>query len=127
MHARALGKDHHKEATASQNPFGSHPTIGPATAGIYYTPGSLKAKLSVDGNLNRLEPYCREHGVPFRRLGKLLVATDESQFGKLRELQENGRKNGVRASCLQSLSAPALQGDNCCRQSAWHRQICHCL
>ena len=88
------------------SPEGSHLRIGLATAGIYYAPGSLKAKLSVDGNLNRLEPYCQEHGVPFRRLGKLLVATDQSQIGKLRELQENGRKNGVRTGCLQSLTAP---------------------
>ena len=60
----------------------------------------------MDGNLNRLEPYCREHGVPFRRLGKLLVATDGSQIGKLRELQENGRKNGVRTGCLHFSQCP---------------------
>ena len=102
-HSRALGKGHHKQGNASQQPCRSHLRSGFADAGIYYPPGSLKAKLSVDGNLKRLEPYCQDHGVPFRRLGKLLVATDESQIGKLRELQGNGRKNGVRAVCLPAV------------------------
>ena len=66
----------------------------------------------MDGNLNRLEPYCQEHGVPFNRLGKLLVATDESQIGNLRDFQENAKKNGVSAGYVQSLGAPLLQGTN---------------
>ncbi|CAK0783296.1 hypothetical protein CVIRNUC_006495 [Coccomyxa viridis] len=88
-------------------------------SGIYYAPGSLKAKLSVDGNLNRLEPYCREHGVPFRRLGKLLVATDESQIGKLRELQENGRKNGVHLEWLEREEALKIEPHLHCVAALW--------
>jgi len=57
----------------------------------------LKAKLCVDGNLRRLEPYCQEHGVPFKRIGKILVATDESQIEKLRDFQRNAKQNGVSA------------------------------
>ena len=64
----------------------------------------MKAKLSVDGNLRRLEPYCQEHGVPFKRVGKLLVATDDSQIGKLHDFQRNAKQNGVR-----SRRAPADQ------------------
>ena len=69
--------------------------MGKIDAGIYYPPGSLKAKLSVDGNLRKLEPYCQEHGIPFKRIGKLLVATDESQIQKLRDFQSNAKQNGV--------------------------------
>ena len=74
--------------------------VDDAYAGIYYSLNSLKAKLCVDGNLRRLEPYCQEHGVPFKRIGKLLVATDESQIEKLRGFQQNAKQNGV------SMSAP---------------------
>ena len=69
--------------------------MGTIDAGIYYPPGSLKAKLSVDGNLRKLEPYCQEHGIPFQRIGKLLVATDELQIQKLRDFQSNAKQNGV--------------------------------
>lgn len=54
--------------------------VGLLLVGIYYPPGSLKAKLCMEGR-GRLYAYCEEHGVPHKRLGKLLVATEEEEVG----------------------------------------------
>ena len=71
-------------------------------AGIYYPPGSLKAKLCVQGK-HLLYDYCNKHGIPHRRCGKMLVATTEAQLPKLQELQDNAVKNNV--ADLQWLTA----------------------
>ncbi|VVP58643.1 MULTISPECIES: NAD(P)/FAD-dependent oxidoreductase [Pseudomonas] len=63
-------------------------------AGIYYPDGSLKARLCVEGK-QRLYAYCDEHGVDYRRVGKLIVATDEQQHAALQRLLQQGRANGV--------------------------------
>lgn len=65
-----------------------------AWTGIYYPPGSLKAKFCVEGR-NRLYDYCEAHGVPHKRIGKLLVAADEHQLDDLRRYKETALKNGV--------------------------------
>ncbi len=63
-------------------------------AGLYYTPGSLKAKLCVQGK-EMLYQYCQEKGIAHQRLGKLLVATEEQQIAKLRQIQATAQANGV--------------------------------
>ncbi|HZH27679.1 MAG TPA: NAD(P)/FAD-dependent oxidoreductase [Azospirillaceae bacterium] len=63
-------------------------------AGIYYPKGSLKARLCVAGR-DALYAYCRDHGVPFRNCGKLIVATDESQEAKLADIRAKAQANGV--------------------------------
>jgi L-2-hydroxyglutarate oxidase LhgO len=63
-------------------------------AGIYYPAGSLKALLCVKGR-KQLYSYCDEHHVPFKRCGKLIVATNEQQRPKLRTILENARTNGI--------------------------------
>jgi 2-hydroxyglutarate dehydrogenase len=82
------------EAEAS---LGSHQTgrsSGVVHAGIYYEPGSLKARLCVEG-ARALYEYCDERGIPYRRSGKLVVAAGEDELGRLDELERRGRANAV--------------------------------
>jgi len=70
-------------------------------AGLYYPAGSLKARLCVQGR-SQLYAFCESHGVPHRRCGKLVVATDESQLAGLDQLMAKAAANGV--ADLQRLS-----------------------
>lgn len=63
-------------------------------AGIYYPPGSLKARACVHGR-ERLYRYCAEHGIAHRRIGKLIVATHERERSTLLAIQDNARRSGV--------------------------------
>jgi len=74
-------------ATSSRNSEVIH-------AGIYYPPGSLKAKLCVAGRL-ALYLFLAERGIPHRRCGKLIVAADPAQIAGLEKLHAQARANGV--------------------------------
>ncbi len=63
-------------------------------SGIYYTPGSLKAKACVAGGA-QLYRYCEERGIHFERCGKVVVATSEDELPRLEELHRRGLANGV--------------------------------
>ncbi len=63
-------------------------------AGIYYPQGSLKAELCVRGNRS-LSDFCEAHGVPFRRIGKWLLAVEPDEETRLAEVVSGGRENGV--------------------------------
>ena len=63
-------------------------------AGIYYPKGSLKARSCVAGK-ELLYEYCVSHGVPHRRSGKLVVATDKAQEAELLSIQQKAHANGV--------------------------------
>ena len=63
-------------------------------SGIYYKPGSLKAKLCVEGRA-LARAYCDENGIPYKMVGKLIVATDESELARLQDLFVRGQQNGI--------------------------------
>lgn len=63
-------------------------------AGFYYPPGSLRAHLCVHGR-RMLYAYAEERGVPYRRCGKLIVATSSAEIPHLKLLKVNGGRNGV--------------------------------
>ena len=63
-------------------------------AGLYYKPGSLKARLAVEG-IREMTAYCREKNIPHEICGKVVVAVDESEVPRLRALEERGRANGL--------------------------------
>ena len=70
-------------------------------SGIYYKPGSLKARLCRAGSQEMIR-FCEEHGIPFRITGKIIVATKLSELQKLDELYQRGLANGL--SGLRMLS-----------------------
>lgn len=74
-------------------------------AGIYYAPGSLKARFCVEGR-ERLYRYLAEHDLPHRRCGKLIVATGEDELPELERIRARAEANGV--SDLRWLGAPRV-------------------
>jgi 2-hydroxyglutarate dehydrogenase len=89
--------------------IGEHQTgrsSGVIHAGIYYRPGSLKARLCAQG-AKELYEYCDEHGITYTKAGKLIIATEEGELTSLNELERRGRANGVRG--LRRLSGDEIR------------------
>ncbi len=81
-----------KEAEVAMHQTGRN--SGVIHAGIYYKPGSYKARLCVQGGRLMME-FCEENGVPYERCGKLIVATSEEEVPRLQALYERGTANGI--------------------------------
>jgi L-2-hydroxyglutarate oxidase LhgO len=108
--ARALAQAGHETVVAeSRNAIGqgvSSRNSEVIHAGLYYPPGSLKAKLCVRGK-ELLYTLCDSHGVGHRRCGKLTVANSDAERGALRRLQERAAANGVPVQWLEGAQAPS--------------------
>jgi (S)-2-hydroxyglutarate dehydrogenase len=80
-----------------ENDLAAHQTShnsGVVHSGVYYTPGSLKAALCVQGARDLYE-YCERWGIPIERCGKVIVASRHAELPRLAELERRGRANGV--------------------------------
>jgi L-2-hydroxyglutarate oxidase LhgO len=77
-------------------------------AGLYYPPGTLKALLCVEGN-RRIYELADQHGVPCRRITKIIVAIAEAEVAHLEKLLKQGEANGVRLQMLTGAECLALE------------------
>lgn len=92
-----------KEASLALHQTGRN--SGVVHAGVYYQPGSLKAEFCKQGAAFTAE-FCQEHGLPFERCGKLLVATDELEYERMQALELRCRENEI---TVHRLSAKDLK------------------
>ena len=81
-----------KESRLAQHQTGRN--SGVVHAGLYYKPGSLKAELCAEGR-GRIREYAADKNLPYREVGKLVVAVDESELPALDEIERRARENGV--------------------------------
>jgi (S)-2-hydroxyglutarate dehydrogenase len=81
-----------KEPAIGQHQTGHN--SGVIHAGVYYAPGSLKARLCSEGR-EKTYQYCEEKGIRYEKCGKLIVAVDESELGRLQDLWDRATANGV--------------------------------
>ncbi len=87
-------------------------------AGLYYAPGSLKARLCVRGKA-LLYALCAAQGVPHRVCGKLVVATAPEQHAALQALAQRAAANGVAAELWSAEQAMALEPELACTSALW--------
>ena len=81
-----------KESQVGQHQTGNN--SGVLHCGLYYRPGSVKARMAVPG-IQEMVAFCRDHGVPHEICGKLVVAVDDTEVERLKNLHERGRQNGL--------------------------------
>lgn len=81
-----------KEASPAQHQTGRN--SGVIHSGIYYKPGSYKARFARSGSSSMVE-FCREHGIPYEICGKLIVATQDKELSGLENLFQRGEQNGL--------------------------------
>src|SRR5262249_50056705 len=77
--------------------LGSHQTghnSGVIHSGVYYKPGSLKARLCVEGG-RLMKRFCDTHGIAWDGCGKVIVATDERELPRIQSIYERGTANGL--------------------------------
>jgi (S)-2-hydroxyglutarate dehydrogenase len=93
-----------KEAAVGQHQSGHN--SGVLHCGLYYHPGSLKAKLAVTG-IRQMIAFCQEHGIPHEVCGKLVVAAKPDEIPRLNALYERGQQNGL--SGLRKLGSAEMR------------------
>ena len=99
-----------------ENRVAAHQTghnSGVIHAGVYYKPGSLKARLCRTGSASMVE-FCRAHGIPVRVCGKLIVATDPSERPRLDVLFERAKANGLPVTRVSPGQAREIEPNVAC-------------
>jgi L-2-hydroxyglutarate oxidase LhgO len=81
-----------KESAVGQHQTGHN--SGVLHSGLYYKPGSLRARLAVEG-IRQMAAFCQENGIAHEICGKLVVAADDSEVPRLRDLEKRGAANGL--------------------------------
>jgi L-2-hydroxyglutarate oxidase len=81
-----------KESAVGQHQTGHN--SGVLHSGLYYKPGSLRARLAVAG-IRQMVEFCRENGIPHEICGKLVVAANDTEVPRLRDLEQRGAANGL--------------------------------
>ena len=109
--AMALAVDSHAKVVVleAEQKLAAHQTgnnSGVIHSGLYYKPGSLKARNCVEGR-EAMYRFCEQHEIPHERCGKLVVAVQQSELPALDELERRGRANGLQG--LRRLAAGELK------------------
>ena len=94
-----------------ESDLGLHQTghnSGVIHAGVYYQPGSLKAKFCVEG-CQAIKAFCTEHHIPFKVLGKLITATNQQELVWMQSLMERCEQNGLTVEKLSIADAQKMQ------------------
>ncbi len=94
--------DAHVVVVEKEPTWGAHQTghnSGVIHAGVYYAPGSLKARMAVAGSASMVD-FCRRYGLPVKVCGKLIVATDADEVPRLHALHERATANGLAAELV---------------------------
>lgn len=112
-HLRLLLVEKEPEVACHQSGHNS----GVIHSGIYYKPGSLKARLCTDGAA-AMVAFCQEHAIPYEICGKLIVATTEAEIPGLHALHQRGQANGLRGLRLLE-KAEAKEIEPHCSGVAW--------
>jgi L-2-hydroxyglutarate oxidase LhgO len=97
-------------ALEKEDAVGRHQTghnSGVLHCGLYYKPGSVKARMAVEG-IRQMTAFCAENGIAHQICGKLVVAADESEVPRLRNLEERGTANGLEG--LRWLTRDEMRG-----------------
>ena len=82
-----------KEASVGRHQTGNN--SGVLHCGLYYKPGSIKARLAVSG-IQEMVEFCQEHNIAHEVCGKIVVAVDETEVPRLRNLHKRGKENGLK-------------------------------
>ncbi len=86
-----------KESRAAEHQTGHN--SGVIHSGIYYRPGSYKAEFAKNGSASMIE-FCKTHNIEYNQCGKVIVATEEEEIERMRNLYERGLENGLDVTLL---------------------------
>lgn len=109
--AAELSADHQVLVLEQHDKFGQETSSRSSEvihAGIYYPPGSLKAQLCVEGN-RALYRLCADNGIGHKRLGKIIVATNDAELAELEKIIAHGRGNGATLDLLSAAEVRRME------------------